>query len=494
MPLLCCARASLSQSRCGRQLQPAVLPLLACTEAASTSRRRLASTAAPADWLPGISAGAVAGLIGRHQYQPRHEAVYEWCKKQKELSGRVRAIENELGRRSRHFFAQRAKEQHRHLQEMAVETAKHFVESESLHESASYVEVVKDAAVERLVESEGYEPQLAIQVVSTVIREVAMSHGGKHEKRSIASFEQQETKRTGAVVEVEEKNTKNFKRPFPAFLLSGKPDGLIFGPPMQQMVVAHHTPADGPGSASPSSASASARRRKASPPAPVRPVKSVVEFKTRTSLVSAEAPAYDIIQLRCYLELVDCGTGRLVETSRAGEQEDRVTIISRDQVVWDEIEALLGAAAADLYRFTVEDAYAREIVEASTFKLPALMTDRKVYGGWHGARPAASAASASPASPDSTTTLVSSPATVVPPTGSTAATATAPVRRGRQPSQASVPPPQAAATATAGSAAGTTAVAAAPSPPQAVAATPPPPAAPVLESFDNTAFGDQGWQ
>ena len=296
---------------------------------------------------PSFSATQVAGIIGRHAYQPVYQVMYEVFKKDKGVAERISAIEKEHNRKSINNF-KGAFLKDRDIQqsvfaaldtcksaddatEKDMEAAKILHDAEAkkrslelkvvagIEVSQAEVKAVQaevEAACQKVIDrSPNMTPAMATQLLSDARGEVAKKRGLSNEDKILNTYEAERK------VVLTERNTRMLRMEKDAFTLVGRTDGFV----------------------------ASQNR--------------VVDSKNRTRFFP-EVPNYDIIQLRVYMHMLDATDSELIE--KFPKQATRHTVFPNDPAEWADIEANLNLAARRMTEILADASSLEDLVFKNT--------------------------------------------------------------------------------------------------------------------------------
>jgi hypothetical protein len=323
---------------------------------------------------PSFSATQVAGIIGRHAYQPTSQVMYDVFKKDKGVAERIYAIEKEHNRKSINNFKgaflkdreiqqsvftaldncksadeatekdmEAAKNLHdaeakKHSLELKVvagidvsqaevkavqaEVEAATVVKKSTSDAVAALPTVGDtlakveAACQKVIDrSPNMTPTMATQLLSDARGEVAKKRGLSNEDKILNTYEAERK------VVLTERNTRMLRMEKEAFTLVGRTDGFV----------------------------ASQNR--------------VVDSKNRTRFFS-EVPVYDIIQLRVYMHMLDATDSELIE--KFPKQATRHTVFTNDPAEWADIEANLNLAARRMTEILADPSSLEDLVFKNT--------------------------------------------------------------------------------------------------------------------------------
>jgi len=291
---------------------------------APRSAAALAAAAAAAAGLPRIAASAAAALVGAHAFQPREEALYELAKRDAGLLPLVRELERALGRRSRHFLRARLRRELPLLAQIEEELAAHFgAPAASAAGNAARAAAAAEAAQGELRRgAPALPPAAAAAVARSIAQAAAQRHGVRSEARALDAF----ARDLGAGAEVGRRNSAALARVF-----------------LDDAGVGAAAAASGGGARSGGgdSGAGGAACGGLAPALAAAPLRGylltgrvdgydeardcVVEVKTRSAAADwacappRGAPAHDVIQVRCYLEMARFRQERERERERERE-------------------------------------------------------------------------------------------------------------------------------------------------------------------------------
>jgi len=265
------------------------------------------------DFIPEISASAVAAVIGSHRYKSPYEAMYAILKKDKLTKERIQTLESTHSRVSLDSL-RRKLSWHPEVREIVNRGLK---ETEMDEDIPAIVERAK-ACIETIT-SLRY-PTLPSSVRESVAKdcasEIHKQRGLKNENQVLDQYE------AATKTEVTERNTCMRYLNCGDYKLCGRIDGYV------------------------------------------ATLNRIVDSKERTKYWD-EVPVYDEIQLRVYMELMGCPEAELIERFPNGKV--RNTIFHRDADRWRAIHEGLVRGAAQMVAASKDDAVLMKIINANTF-------------------------------------------------------------------------------------------------------------------------------
>lgn len=323
---------------------------------------------------PSFSATQVAGVIGRHAYQPTSQVMYDVFKKDKRVAEMIYAIEKTHNRKSINNFkgaflkdreiqqsvfaaldtcksADDATEKDMEAAKILhdAEAKKHSLElkvvagievsqaevkavqaeveaatviKKTTSEAVAALPTVDDtlatveAACQKVIDrSPNMTPAMATQLLSDARGEVAKKRGLSNEDKILNTYEAERK------VVLTERNTRMLRMEKEAFTLVGRTDGFV----------------------------ATQNR--------------VVDSKNRTRFFP-EVPVYDIIQLRVYMHMLDAADSELIE--KFPKQATRHTVFPNDPAEWADIEANLNLAARRMTEILADASSLEDLVFKNT--------------------------------------------------------------------------------------------------------------------------------
>lgn len=265
------------------------------------------------DFIPEISASAVAAVIGSHPYKSPYEAMYAILKKDKPTKERIQALETAQSRVSLDSL-RRKLSGHPEVREIVNRGLR---ETEMDEDIPGIVDRAKSAI--QTITSLRY-PSLPESVRNSVAKECASEihkqRGLKNENQVLDQYE------VATKTEVTERNTCMRYMNCGDYKLCGRIDGYV------------------------------------------ATLNRIVDSKERTTYWK-EVPVYDEIQLRVYMELMGCPEAELVERFPNGKV--RNTIFQRDADRWRAIHEALVRGAVQMVSATKDDAALMKIISANTY-------------------------------------------------------------------------------------------------------------------------------
>lgn len=265
--------------------------------------------------VPELSASKVAGFIGLHKYQSPHELQYESLCKDKDVLARIRALEQQEGRKAFHAVLNEV------LKEQPIADCIHMgVRDASKTQNVSGVleDVEAHARLVLDLRNDSLPPDVRDRIASEVRGKVSKGRGIQNETSILDQYE------THREVKVTERNTKTLKKDFGTFKLVGRCDGYV-----------------------------AAENR-------------IVDSKDRTRWWS-QVPLYDEIQLRCYMVMYGATESELVE--RFPDGRVRHTKYTNDPEKWASLQAAIETAVAKLNSIATDDEELKRVVFANTVSL-----------------------------------------------------------------------------------------------------------------------------
>lgn len=264
------------------------------------------------DYIPEISASAVAAVIGSHPYKSPYEAMYTILKKDKLTKDRIQALETSQSRVSLDAL-RRKLSAHPEVREIV---RRGLLESETNEDIPDIVERAK-ASIETIT-SLRY-PSLPTAARKSIVKECASEihkqRGLKNENQVLDQYE------AATKTEVTDRNTCMRYLNCGDYKLCGRIDGYV------------------------------------------ATLNRIVDSKERTTYWT-EVPIYDEIQLRVYMELMGCPEAELIERFPNGKV--RNTIFHRDAERWRAIHEALVRGVAQMVAATKDDAVLMKIISANT--------------------------------------------------------------------------------------------------------------------------------
>lgn len=264
-------------------------------------------------YKPEIPASSVAAVIGLNAYKPPYEAMYSILKKDAIIKERIRTLES-LHNRVSYGSIQRKVSSHlavREIVNLGLAESKTNTDVVGIVESAKTM--IDDIAS---IKYPSLPDNVRRKITKECASEIHKQRGLKNENEVLDQYEV-ETKTT-----VTERNTCMRKISFPEYGLCGRIDGYV------------------------------------------ESLNRIVDSKERT-VHWPEVPIYDEIQLRVYMELMDCPEAELVERFPGGKK--RNTVFTRDPARWKTIHDALVVASAEMTTASMDDAVLLKIIEANTF-------------------------------------------------------------------------------------------------------------------------------
>ena len=265
---------------------------------------------------PEIPASAVAAVIGLNAYKSPYEAMYSVLKKDKTIKERIYALEKLHNRVSYYSMQRRI---------ASNPTVRQIVNSglEETKTNTNIVGIVETAksTIDTLtaIRYPGLPDNVRKMITKECASEIHKQRGLKNENEVLDQYE------VATNTTVTERNTCMRRLSFDEYALCGRIDGYV------------------------------------------EQLNRIVDSKERT-VKWPDVPIYDEIQLRVYMELMDCPEAELVERFPDGQK--RNTVFTRDPVRWKTIHDALSKSAAEMVAASLDDAVLLKIVEANTFEDP----------------------------------------------------------------------------------------------------------------------------
>ena len=325
---------------------------------------------------PSFSATQVAGIIGRHAYQPVSQVMYEVFKKDKRVAEMIATIEKANNRKSINNFkgaflkdrdiqqsvfsaldtcklADEAAEKDITATQVlwAAEAKSHAVDlkvAAGIEVSQAEIDAVRsdvetaaltkkiaadavaatptvdqtladvEKACQKVIDrTPSMTPAMAAQLLSDARGEVAKKRGLSNEDKILNTYEAERK------VVLTERNTRMLRMEKDTFTLVGRTDGYV---------------AD---------------------------QKRVVDSKNRTRFFP-EVPGYDIIQLRVYMHMLDATDSELIE--KFPKQATRHTVFPNDPAEWADIEASLNLATRRMTEILADPSSLEDLVFQNTIE------------------------------------------------------------------------------------------------------------------------------
>lgn len=265
-------------------------------------------------FCPSISASTVASLIGLNPYRPRHESMYAVMRKETTLKERMTRLENE--NQLVQYEAIRRKlawaPEVRHVVNLGVREAQTNQNIPAIVERAG--EAINTVARMRF-------PTIPDDVREALVKECASDiqkqRGLQNEDAVLNEYES-----TTQTI-VTQRNTCMRYANCGTYKLCGRIDGYV------------------------------------------ESLNRIVDSKERTRHWPS-VPIYDEIQMRVYMELMECPEAELVERFPNGKT--RNTVYTRDAAIWKTIHDSLEKVAAEMRDAASSDELLLKIIEANTFK------------------------------------------------------------------------------------------------------------------------------
>jgi 16S rRNA G966 N2-methylase RsmD len=264
-------------------------------------------------YVPEISASAVAGVIGLHPYKPKYEAIYSILRKDKSFKERIQTLEKQHKRVSIDTIRR---------QLSASSDVRHIV-SRGLRDAATTEDVtgiVGDASKAIGIYANMVYHDVPDNVRKNIVQECASEiqkrRGLQNENDVLDEYQQQTS------TQVTERNTVMRRKDCGDYKLCGRIDGYV------------------------------------------KSLNRIIDSKERTKFRDA-IPVYDEIQLRVYMELMDCPEAELIE--RFPNRKHRNTIFERDANMWKPIHDGLTDVAALMRDAATDDTKLLKIIESNTF-------------------------------------------------------------------------------------------------------------------------------
>lgn len=262
---------------------------------------------------PYITASTLASFIGKHPYRPQAATFYEVLRKDPDTQRKINKILARERRQSLTTYINDALGT-LEIQSAITATALECVQSTDM---TTILETATVTANAKIAESFPALPtQLQAELANQMVGNIRMKQGQMKEPTIIQSYAQ-ETKQV-----VSGQNDKLFRSDMGPYVLGGKTDGYVaaFG--------------------------------------------RVLEVKSRTQNILRPPPAYDIIQLRAYMELTNAKEGELREEYPG--LPARSTLYVRDPAVWANIHEEICQATDTLQRIVREPEELKRIVLANS--------------------------------------------------------------------------------------------------------------------------------
>lgn len=269
-----------------------------------------------ADFVPEISASAVASVLGLNPYRPPYEAMYAILKKDAITKERIKMLEQTHGRVSLDMMRRKA------AADPLVKSAVQYglKEAETAHSTEDLNAIATEARQNIGMAVSAKFPSLPPAVRSSIIDEcvsdIHKQRGTKNENAVLNQYE------AATNTKVTDRNTCMRYANCGAYKLCGRIDGYV------------------------------------------AELNRVVDSKERR-VKWPEVPMYDEIQLRVYMELMDCPEAELVE--RFPDGTTRNTIFKRDPAIWARFHEGLVKAAGTMVTASKEDATLLKIINANTY-------------------------------------------------------------------------------------------------------------------------------
>lgn len=264
-------------------------------------------------FIPDISASTVAAVIGLNPYRAPYEAMYSILKKDKNLKEKIYTLERTHNRVALDVVRRK----------ISNNSDVRAIVQRGLSETATNSDIVgivdrAKSSIECLAAMR--YPGLPASVRATIVKECASDihkqRGLKNENEVLDQYE------VLTKTEVSERNTCMRYANCGTYTLCGRIDGYV------------------------------------------KSLNRIVDSKERT-VVWPDVPIYDEIQLRVYMELMQCPEAELIERFPSGQR--RNTVFTRDPDRWSTIHGALCKAADEMTRAAHDDALLLKIVEANTF-------------------------------------------------------------------------------------------------------------------------------
>lgn len=265
------------------------------------------------DFVPEISASAVAAVIGSHPYKSPYEAMYAILKKDKLTKDRIHMLETTHSRVPLDAL-RRKLSAHPEVREIVNRGLR---ETEMDEDIPGIVDRAKTAI--ETITSLRY-PSLPNAVRNAVVKECASEihkqRGLKNENQVLDQYE------AATKTEVTERNTCMRYLNCGDYKLCGRIDGYV------------------------------------------ATLNRIVDSKERTTYWT-DVPIYDEIQLRVYMELMGCPEAELIERFPNGTV--RKTVFHRDADRWRAIHDALVRGAHQMVAASKDDSALMKIINANTF-------------------------------------------------------------------------------------------------------------------------------
>ena len=262
--------------------------------------------------IPEISASKVAGFIGLHKYQNANEIAYELLLKDAATKAKINEIERAMNRRPFNVVLSEV------LKGSAISDLVSSGIRDAQHTSnvTGVLQAVQDRAgvILDLVHDK-FNPELKARLADEVRGQVAKRRGINNEEKILNNYE------TARAVKVTERNTKTIKKDMGSWVLVGRCDGYV----------------------------ASENR--------------IVDSKDRTRFWP-EVPLYDVIQLRCYMNMYDAKESELIE--RFPDGKTRHTLYPADAEKWDTLQRAVEKGVENLHKAMTDEDELKRIIFANT--------------------------------------------------------------------------------------------------------------------------------
>lgn len=265
--------------------------------------------------IPTISASKVAGLIGLHAYQNVYDVMYDLMCRDKSVAEKITKLEEVAHRRPFHKVVREV------LEDSDVKgiIAAGGRACQRTPDVRGVLEEVETTAQRLLnLRYSKYSTSIREQLANEVRGKVSKQRGSQNEDHILNNYETQHD------VKVVDRNTRNLRKAYPTFILSGRTDGWV----------------------------ASENR--------------VVDSKDRTRFFP-QVPLYDEIQLRVYMEMLGCAEAELIE--RFPDGRTRVTKFLNDSEKWKVIQDGIEKAVSQINAAVQNEEELKRIVFANTIEL-----------------------------------------------------------------------------------------------------------------------------
>lgn len=265
------------------------------------------------NYTPEFSASAVAAIIGKNPYKKPYEAIYNVLLKDNAIKAKIRQLEASNTLYSLDGMRRKI---------ASMPAVRQIVSSgiQAAAQTENVVGVVEQATCDTDAIAAASFPDLPEAVRKALVKECASDiHKQRGLRNEDGILNQYETKTS---TQVSQRNTHMMRKKYGGFAICGRIDGYVSS------------------------------------------LNRIVDSKERTVYWDA-VPVYDEIQLRVYMDLMDCPESELVERFPNGTT--RNTIFKRDPEQWDIIQSGLQKVADEMREAVADDEKLLRIIKLNSF-------------------------------------------------------------------------------------------------------------------------------